>query len=106
MEEKSFIERNKLMIVGVIGAIIIGALAFIFMMKSEPVGAVEGNAKVDQSKKVKSNVGDTSAGGDNLQLEGISVGGNFNLDKSEKTTTDSSTKNSTSKNEEVNEGND
>ena len=105
MEEKSFIEQNKFTIIGVIGAVIVGALAFIFMMKSEPIGAVAGNAKVDQSKDIKSNVGDKKVGGDNLQLDSISVGGNFNLDKSEKTTTDSSIKNSTASKEETYEGN-
>ena len=98
MEEKSFIEQNKFTIIGVIGAVIIGALAFIFLMKSGDTGDVSGNAKQDNSKKVKSTVGDTKLGDGAMQLEGISVGGNIGQ-------IGSNTKTDTSKREETYEGN-
>jgi len=102
MKEKSFFEQHKFTIIGAIVAIIVGALAFIFMMKSGDTGDVSGNAKQDNSKKVKSTVGDTKLGDGAMQLEGISVGGNIGQIGSN---TKTESKTDTSKSEETYEGN-
>ena len=75
--------NNKIVII-VAGAVI-AALAVLAVM-SMPNGTttVTGASKLDQSREVKSNVGDKTIGGDNTQLEGVSVGGDFNLDQSSK----------------------
>jgi len=86
-----FLNKNKMLIVGLVVAV--AAIMIISVMGGgNGTSTVSDNARLDQSKKVKSNVGDTTIGGDNTQLEGINVGGNFNLDQSKKNTVDSSKK--------------
>jgi len=77
-----FIKENKKLVI-IAGALcLIALVAFVFGGSS--TGTVSGNAKLDQSKKVKSNVGDTTIGGDNVQLDGVSAGGDFNLNMGKK----------------------
>ena len=98
--------QNKLLAGAGVAAVSV-AVAAMFLGGNSGLASVSDNAKVDQSKKVKSNVGDSTVGGDNLALDGISVGGNFSLDKSEKTSNvNSKAETSVDESEEtINEGN-
>lgn len=77
-----FIEKNKTTLI-VVAVILVLAAVAMTMGGSTPTTA-GGNAKVDNSKEVKSNVGDSTIGGDRVNLSGITAGGNFELDMSNK----------------------
>jgi hypothetical protein len=99
--------NNKYMMAGGVAVVIVGAIALILTMKSEPPANFGENAKVDNTKTVKSNVGDKTIGNEAINLEGISAGGDFNLNNSKnKTSTNTNTKADTNTQEEYTEGND
>ena len=68
--------KNKYVLIvgGLISLSVVIALSGV--MSGGGTGTVSDNGKLDQSKKVKSNVGDTTLGQGAMQLEGVSVGGN------------------------------
>ena len=78
---QEWIKENKYLVIGVVVAIVLGlALVSMILKDSTGVATVSDNAKLDQSKDIKSNVGDKTIGGD--ALEGINTGGGaFNYSK-------------------------
>lgn len=75
---ENIFKEHKVTIIAAI--VLLVAIAVITIFGGSPGDTtVSDNGRVDQSKKVKSNVGDTTIGGDNVQLDGINAGGDFNL---------------------------
>ena len=69
-----FVNKNKVLL-AIVGVVIAGVVIFV-TLGGKGVSTASGNAKVDASKTVKSNVGDKTISGQGMALEGVSVGGN------------------------------
>lgn len=78
-------DKSKLMLI--IGAIVVAAIAVVVISTTSgsngPVNAT-GNAKVDNSKKVESDVMTGNVGGHNVKVKGVNSGGDFNMNFGDK----------------------
>ena len=73
--------KNKYFIIaaGIVSVLVIIAvgIGFVSLMKDNSgTSSVADSGSLDQSKEVKSNVGDTNLGDGAMKLDGVSVGGN------------------------------
>ena len=96
--------KNKYFILasGIVSVLVIIAvgIGFTSMMKDNTgTSAVSDNAKLNQSKNIKSNVGDKTLGDGAMSLEGITAG---NIGQIGNTTTNNSTDKSTTESSEDN----